>query len=145
MDDLDRKLIATLRKDGRAALSDLAARFTVSRATIRARIERLLERGDILGFTVLTREDVAQSPVRGLMMLKIEGTGTERVMHQLRGFAEISAVHSTNGKWDLIVEIGSNTLEAFDKVLFEIRRLAGVTSSETNLLLSTQSSKPGRI
>ena len=78
------------------------------------------------------------------MMLKIEGTGTERVMHQLRGFAEISAVHSTNGKWDLIVEIGSETLEAFDKVLFEIRRLAGVTSSETNLLLSTKTAQTRR-
>ena len=145
VDDLDRKLIATLRKNGRAALSDLAVQFSVSRATIRARIERLLAREDILGFTVLTKEDVAQSPVRGLMMLKIEGTGTERVMHQLRGFAEISAVHSTNGAWDLIVEIGSETLEAFDKVLFEIRRLTGVTSSETNLLLSTRTARPGRI
>ena len=82
VDDLDRKLIATLRKNGRAALSDLAVQFSVSRATIRARIERLLAREDILGFTVLTKEDVAQSPVRGLMMLKIEGTGTERVMHR---------------------------------------------------------------
>ncbi len=63
----------------------------------RTRIEKLLARGDILGFTVLTREDVAQSPVRGLMMLRIEGAGTDRLVHRLTGFPQVTAVHSTNG------------------------------------------------
>ena len=138
MDDLDRKLVAALRRDARTALSDLAGSLGVSRATVRARIERLLQRGDILGFTVLTREDVAQSPVRGLMMLKIEGAGAERIVHRLTGFPEVQAVHSTNGAWDLIAEIGTGTLEELDRILAEIRRLEGVTSSETSLLLSTR-------
>ena len=43
-----------------------------------------------------------------------------------------------NTTWDLIAEIGTDTLEAFDQVLFDIRRLDGVTRSETNLLLSTR-------
>ena len=48
------------------------------------------------------------------------------------------AVHSTNGRWDLIVEIGTNSLEALDGVLSHIRRLDGVSTSETNLLLATR-------
>lgn len=140
MDTLDRKLIAALRRDSRIPLSDLAAMLGIARATARARIEKLLTNGDIQGFTVLTREDVAQSPVRGLMMLKIEGAGTDRIVHRLTGFPQVSAVHSTNGSWDLIAEIGTATLEEFDRILFEIRRLDGVTSSETNLLLSTRKS-----
>ena len=138
MDDLDRKLVAALRRDARTSLSDLAGQLKVSRATVRARVERLLAGGDILGFTVVTRADVTRSPVRGLMMLKIEGAGTERILHRLTGFAEVQRVHSTNGAWDLIAEIGTATLEEFDRILFEIRRLDGVTSSETHLLLSTR-------
>ena len=38
MDDIDQSLIAELRRDGRAALSDLAERLGLSRATIRARM-----------------------------------------------------------------------------------------------------------
>jgi len=140
MDNTDRKIIAALRRDSRMPLSDLAAHLGVARATARSRIERLLAAGDIQGFTILTREDVAQSPVRGLMLLKIEGSGAERILHRLTGFPEVMQVHSTNGKWDLIAEIGTATLEALDKILFEIRRLDGVTSSETNLLLSTRKS-----
>ena len=57
MDDTDRRLIAALRRDGRAALSELAADLKISRATVRARLEKLAGSGEIAGFTVLTRAD----------------------------------------------------------------------------------------
>ena len=78
MDETDQRLIAELRRDGRASLSDLADRLGLSRATVRARMERLAAKGEIAGFTVLTRGDITASPVRGLMMIGIEGRGTER-------------------------------------------------------------------
>ena len=142
MDDADQRLIGELRRDGRAALSDLAARLGVSRATVRARMERLAARGEIAGFTVLTRADVTAAPVRGLMLIGIEGRGAERIMARLQGIASVLAVHSTNGKWDLIAELGSQTLQELDETIFRIRNIEGVMSSETNLLLSTR--KAGR-
>lgn len=138
MDDLDTALLAALRRDGRAGLSELAHDLGITRATVRARIDRLIASGDIAGFTVLTRSDVAQHPVRGLMMLRIEGRATDRVMARLAGVPEVQAVHTTNGTWDLILEIGTGTLERLDEVLTAIRRLDGVAGSETNLLLTTR-------
>ncbi len=138
MDELDGRLVQALRRDGRASVSELAADLGVTRATVKARMDRLRQAGEIAGFTVQTRADVAAHAVRGLMMLGIEGRGTERVMRALAGMVEVQAVHSTNGTWDLIVELGTETLEDFDACLFAIRRLDGVTRSETNLLLSTR-------
>jgi DNA-binding Lrp family transcriptional regulator len=137
MDETDRKLLAALRRDGRAALSDLAITLGITRATVRARIEKLTLSGEIQGFSVLTRGDLAQSPVRALTMLGIEGPGMERIRRQLSGMVQVQAVHATNGKWDLIVQIGTDKLEALDRVLRDIRRLEGVATSETSLLLST--------
>ena len=142
MDDTDQRLIAELRRDGRAALSELAERLDLSRATVRSRIERLTARGEIAGFTVLTRSDVAQAPVRGLMLIGIEGKGAERIMARLSGIPAVVAVHSTNGKWDLVAELATQTLPDLDAVIFCIRSIEGVLISETNLLLST--SKAGR-
>lgn len=140
MDELDSRIIAALRHDARMALSDLAVALDTSRTTLRSRIARLQERGDIVGFTVLTRADVMRDPVRGLMMIGIEGRGTERITRQLRGLPEVQAVHSTNGRWDVIVEIGTESLEAFDAALTRIRRFEGIIASETNLLLKTYKS-----
>jgi DNA-binding Lrp family transcriptional regulator len=137
MDDTDQKLLSALRRDGRAALSDLAITLGITRATVRARIGKLTSSGEIQGFSVLTRGDLAQNPVRALTMLGIEGPGMDRIRRQLSGKVQVQAVHATNGKWDLIVELGTDTLEALDLVLRDIRRLEGVATSETSLLLST--------
>jgi DNA-binding Lrp family transcriptional regulator len=142
MDETDQRLISELRRDGRASLSDLADRLDLSRATVRARMERLAAKGEIAGFTVLTRGDITALPVRGLMMIGIEGRGTERIMARLSGLPAVQAVHTTNGKWDLIAEIGTTTLAELDDVLARIRTFDGVTTSETNLLLTTR--KAGR-
>ncbi len=138
MDEIDQNLIAALRRDGRASLSELAGTLGLSRATVRARMDRLIAKGEIQGFAVVTRSDVTAMPVRGLMMIGIEGRGAERITARLAGLPEVLAVHSTNGRWDLIAEIGARTLEEFDAVLARIRNLDGVTSSETSLMLTTR-------
>ena len=138
MDDLDQRFLAALKRDGRASLSELAHDLAVTRTTVRSRMARLQQTGEIAGYSVLTRADVAPHAVRGLMMLGIEGRGTEKIMQRLIGLPEVLAVHSTNGAWDLIVELGTGTLEQLDATLFAIRRLDGVMRSETNLLLSTR-------
>lgn len=138
LDDTDQRLIAALRRDGRAAVSDLAAQLSLSRATVRARIERLMARGEISGFTVLTRADVTAAPVRGLMMLTVEGRATERVVSRLLGLPSVQAVHTTNGQWDLIVELGTRSLPDLDETILHIRRIEGVLRTETNLQLSSR-------
>jgi len=138
MDDLDQAIIAALRHDARVSHSDLSVALGVTRATVRARIERMEARGDILGYAVVLKEDRLTDPVRGLMMIGIEGRGAERIMRQLTGMSELRSVWSTNGRWDLIAEIGTQSLESFDAVLGRIRKLDGVSTSETSLLLSAQ-------
>ncbi|WP_292292991.1 Lrp/AsnC family transcriptional regulator [Marivita sp.] len=140
MDDTDKRLISVLRHNGRASVSDLAATLGLSRATVRARLDRLQGSGDVVGFTVVLKDDVARDPVRALMMIGIEGRGTDRVIRQLSGLAQVRALHSTNGRWDVIAELGTETLDALDDVLSRIRKFDGVTQSETSLLLSTRKS-----
>lgn len=140
MDETDNRLISALRHDARASLSDLSLQLGLSRTTVRARMEKLQKRGDIVGYSVVLREDTLRDPVRGLMMIAIEGRGTEKILRQLQGISAVRSLYSTNGRWDVIAEIGTDTLESFDEVLFAIRRLDGVTASETSLLLSTRKS-----
>ncbi len=140
MNQIDQRLIASLRHDARRSVSDLALELGLSRATVRARINRLERDRDILGYTIIVRGDAEASPVRGIMMIEIEGRSTERVIQSLSGFREILAIHTTNGRWDLVAEIGAPDLTALDAVLRRVRLLPSVRVSETNLLLSTSRS-----
>jgi len=138
MDKTDKRLVAALRRNGRASISALSSDLKLSRTTVKSRLDRLVSSGEIVGFTTILRTDTTRSPIRGLMMISIEGRGTERVIRQLSAKPEVEAVHTTNGKWDLIAELGTESLEALDGVLKQIRLLDGVARSETNLLLATR-------
>ncbi len=136
-DDLDRALIGILRKDGRAPLSKIAALLTVSRATVQSRLDRLIESGAVLGFTVRVRQDEDGSAVRAIMSIEVAGKSTRAVIKSLRGVPELHALHTTNGAWDLIAEIRAGSLQDFDRVLRIVRETEGVANSETSILLSS--------
>ena len=55
LDDLDYRLIALLRTNGRSPVAKLAAELGVSRATVTARMERLERSGAIAGYTVMVQ------------------------------------------------------------------------------------------
>ncbi len=140
LDNTDEQLIAALRRDSRKSLSELSAIMGISRATVRTRLERLVSSGTILGFTVILKDEAKTAPVRAMMFLGIEGRGTERIVHRLNGFPSVERIHSTNGRWDLIIEIGTDSLDELDQAISDIRKIDGAMVSETNILLSTRRS-----
>jgi DNA-binding Lrp family transcriptional regulator len=137
MDELDRRLLALLRQDGREAAATLAKKLKVSRGTIQNRIARLVKRGDIQGFTVRLKPALAEGRVRAIMCVAIEGERSQKVTRALNGFPEVERIHTTNGRWDLVIELETDSLEGFSHALDEIRKVEGIASTETSLLLAT--------
>ncbi len=137
MDDLDRQLIGLLRGNARLPVATLAKRLQVARGTVQNRMARLEREGAIAGYTVRLTAPDEDRRIVALMLLAVEGPSVEDVLAALRGDPAVSALHTTNGRWDIVAELRADTLEQFDRVLGRIRRIEGVATSETNLLLST--------
>lgn len=135
LDSLDRNLISVLRRDGRAPISKLADILGVSRGTVQNRLNRLEESGAILGFTVRASEASDESRISAVMLVEVAGKSTDEVIRRLRGMPELIKIHTTNGAWDLVAEISTDSLGAFDRILAEVRMIEGVAGSETCILL----------
>jgi DNA-binding Lrp family transcriptional regulator len=75
--------------------------------------------------------------ITALMLVAVEGNTVEDVLARLRADPAVAALHTTNGRWDVIAHLRADSLEEFDRVLGRIRRIEGIATSETNLLLST--------
>ena len=73
MTENDRKIINFLRHSGRASVTEISENLGISRATVRARMEKLSEDGEILGFSVVLKSDSQTHAIRGLMMIEIAG------------------------------------------------------------------------
>ena len=139
MDDLDRRLLAMLRVDSRAPVAALAARLKVSRGTVQNRIDRMMRPGGpIQGFTVRTRPELEDNRIRAVMTIAVEGERSGAVIKALRGLPEVAAIHTTNGRWDLVAELDTATLTEFSRTLDQIRTIDGIASTETSILLATQ-------
>ncbi len=137
MDDLDRRLIAQLRIDARVTVAALAKRLGVARGTVQNRIAKLEADGSIVGYTVRLKPQTEADQVSGIMTIAVEGNHLERIVRTLRGDPAVAALHSTNGRWDLVAELRADSLEAIDEVINRIRSLENITRTETNLLLSS--------
>jgi DNA-binding Lrp family transcriptional regulator len=137
LDDLDRRLLSLLRANGRESVVNLARRLGVTRATVDSHLKRLVDSGVIVGFSVRVRDPSASSVVRAIMLIAVEGRNTRDVIRSLRGVPQIAALHTTNGRWDLVAEISSDSLASFDETLGTIRGIDGIRDSETSILLSS--------
>ena len=137
MDDTDRKLIGLLRNDARASVASLAKALGVARGTVQNRMSRLVADGTIVGYTVRLKPDVEEQRMRAFMTVSVEGNQVDAVLKSLRGEPSVAALHSTNGRWDIVAELRADSLEGFDRALARIRLIEGISQTETSLLLST--------
>ena len=130
----DRRLLSALSANARASLTELATAMKVSRATVKARLSRLIDGGVIRRFTIETDLD-DRDGVRAIATVELHGSMSRAVIRAMRKIPEITSLHSTNGSWDLVAEIRAENLQAFDRVLRQIREISGVLNSQTSLLL----------
>jgi DNA-binding Lrp family transcriptional regulator len=136
LDDLDRRLIGLLRENGRMPSATLARALGVSRGTVQNRLDRLVEAGVVLGFTVRLAAEAEGAPVRAIMSIEVRSADMRAVVAALRRMPAVGRVYSTNGRWDLVAEIATGDLAALDRTLTEIRALRPVANSETSILLA---------
>lgn len=137
MDQTDRKLITLLRANARTPIASLAKSLKVSRGTVQNRIDRMQARGEIGGFTVRVADGAHADRVRAIMAIAVEGERSGAVLRALRGFPEVRAIHMTNGRWDMIAELETDSLTGFSNALDAIRLVEGISATETSLLLKT--------
>jgi DNA-binding Lrp family transcriptional regulator len=137
MDNTDRQLLSLLRDNARMPVAAMAKALGVARGTVQNRLARLESDGVIVGYTVRLKREADDQRIRALMTVAVEGNRTDEVLKALRGDPAVCALHTTNGRWDIVAELRTDSLEAVDRVLGRIRQIDGISTTETSLLLST--------
>lgn len=142
IDETDTKLIALLQKDARAPVAELARKLGLARTTVQTRIDRLLEKGAIAGFT-LRRGDSLNAPIRATVLVSIAPRTGPEVLARLRALPHVDAVVTVSGRVDLVVELSAQSTQELDVTLDDIAEAKGVQSSESFIHLSTKIDRRG--
>ena len=137
MDDTDRHLISLLRRDARMSVAALAKKLAVSRGTVSNRLRKLEDEHVVIGYTVQLRPDAEPDQIRAWMWVLVDGNQSRRVVAALLGEPGVTALHDTNGRWDLLAELRAGNLSELSQALERIRLIRGISSSETSIHLQT--------
>lgn len=117
MDELDQRVVAHLRRQGRASMADLGRAVGLSRTAVLARVRRLEEQGIIRGY----HADVADERTPGAHVARVGivvKTPDVRVyVRRLLALPEVTEVESVAGEYDLLVRVSTATATALDAVL----------------------------
>ncbi|MBI6629538.1 Lrp/AsnC family transcriptional regulator [Pontibaca salina] len=142
LDDTDKHLLALLRENARRPVADLARRLGLARTTTQARIDRLENSGAIAGYT-LKASAATRPALRATILVSVEPRSTPAVLDRLRALPGVEAVHTTSGRWDLLVQATADSTSALDATLDRIGEARGVRSSESLIHLATKIDRIG--
>jgi len=133
--DLDKRIIEHLQADGRRPYTQIAAELGVSEAAIRARTNRLIERGilQVVGVTDPLKLGFHQMAMVGI---RCQSDKLIEVAEQLAEMPEVDYVVITAGRYDLLIETVCEDNEALLRFLAErLRSIDGVRDTETFVYL----------
>lgn len=140
IDDTDRQLINLLQENARLPVATLARRLKLARTTVQARLDRLETGGVIQGYALRLGEGL-RAPLRATVLVSIEPRSGPTVLARLKSLPQVQRVHTTSGRWDLIVTVEADSTEGLDDTLDRIGDAKGVRSSESLIHLSTKIDK----
>ncbi len=133
--ELDKGIIERLQSDGRRPYTQIASELGVSEAAVRARTNRLIERGvlQIVGVTDPLKLGYDQMALIGV---RCEGVDLLTAAEAIAELPEVIYVVVTAGAFDLLVEAVCRDNEALLSFLVEkLRRVPGVAATETFVYL----------
>jgi Lrp/AsnC family transcriptional regulator, regulator for asnA, asnC and gidA len=132
---LDKRIIEHLQQDGRRPFTQIAAELGVSEAAVRARTNRLVERGilQVVGVTDPLKLGFQQQAMIGV---RCERDRLLQVSEAVSAFPEVDYVVITAGTFDLLIEVVCENNEALLQFLTEkLRAVDGVRDTETFVYL----------
>ena len=142
MDEIDQTLLSALAANARTSVSDLARQLGLARTTIQARIERLERQGHIAGYTLRPGPASAQGRIRATALLQVEPRATPQVLSRLGAMPAVTRVHTSSGRFDMIVEITAPDTANLDAQLDQIGSITGIVRSESLIQLTTKIDRP---
>lgn len=134
----DQALIAILREDARAPVSEIACRLGVSRTTAQSRLQKLERQGVIAGYGVRLRDDVEHGHIRAHILVTVRPKQMVAVTNALRAMAQVRALHSVSGPHDLIAIGMAPTVGEMDELTDRIGAIDGVERTTSSIILSTK-------
>jgi Lrp/AsnC family transcriptional regulator, regulator for asnA, asnC and gidA len=135
VDESDEKIIRILQTDSRRAFVEIANEIGLSESAVRRRVKKLVDRMIIKRFTI---ELGASDKTSAITLISVASTAdTSAVSSQLMNLNGVKVVYEITGQYDIAAIIAAPAITDINKCIDDIRKIEGVSDTDTVIILKT--------
>jgi len=139
VDDLDRILIEELRANARATFAELGRAVGLSAPAAHDRVNKLETSGVITGYHAAVAPAALGLGVSALIgIMQTDSAEADDVAEELRGLPEVEDCWFVAGEESFVIKVRVPDVDALERTLGALRRIAGVARTRTTVVLSTR-------
>jgi Lrp/AsnC family transcriptional regulator, leucine-responsive regulatory protein len=137
VEEIDRKIVSLLARNGRMSFTDLAKQAGLSVSAVHQRVRKLEQDGVIMGYAAVLDPEAIGLPMTAFVSIKpFDPAAPDDVPQRLEHLNGIEACHSVAGEENYILKVRVASPTALEELLQQLRTLGGV-STRTTVVLST--------
>jgi len=133
--EFDKRILEILRMDSRKSFVDIGKELGLSESAIRRRIKNLIDDGSISRFTIEENASKMTSPITLLSVASSNDTNS--VASKLQSVPGVQIIYEITGQYDIAVIISANSINEINSSIDDIRRIEGVSNTDTVIILRT--------
>lgn len=137
LDDIDRKIVAWLQRDGRASYREIGSDVGLSAPAVKRRVDRLVEEGVITGFQAVVDPRAIGWTAEAFIELFCEGrTSPHRIRTAVAKHPEVIGASTVTGDHDAMLHVRVQDTAHLEQVLERIRNEEFVSQTRSVVVLT---------
>ena len=143
MDDLDQKVLSCLLQDARQTYNEIGGQVGLSAPAVKRRVDRLVQRGVIRGFTALVDPVVLGWSTEAYVEIYCQGTvAPEALRRSLEAVPEVVGACTVSGSADALVHMLASDIKQLERAIERVRDEPNVASTQSTIVLSRLVDRP---
>ena len=139
MDDVDQRLVAELRLNGRASYAELARLVGLSGPAVHERINKLESSGVIQGYHAAVAPVALGKTMSALIGVFISDTGdTEAIAADLEAVPAVEDCWFVAGEETFVAKVSVPDVTGLEEVIRRLNGVPGIARTRTTVVLSTK-------
>jgi len=135
IDSFDEKIIKILQNDARKPFVEIASTIGLSESAVRRRIKNLTDNNIIKKFTIEINNSEKTSAITLISVASSSEAST--VTSKLLNLEGVDVIYEITGQYDIAAIISAPAISEINSYIDEVRKIEGVSDTNTVIILKT--------
>ena len=140
MDEMDFKILELLEHNGRISHEEIGKRLNISRPAIHQRVNKLEEKGIILGYSTNINWSKTGQVIKAFVSVNVRTNDFNKIIKRISSIEvkglTIEECYRVTGQWCIMLRIRAKTTDNITQLHNELLSLEGMQDTFTILILS---------